>query len=92
MIAKIKPGTDTMHYELTKASAKQVECTNYKRTNRIIGFDTAGNPTYDGACLATKTVTLDATFPPFEPDKRYTNGRKVGMVLEPDGDMVAAAW
>lgn len=92
VIGKVKQTGEVTHVDFTKQSTKQVQCTNYKESNKIRGFDSAGNIVYDGSCLAYETVTVDATLEALDADKRYAEGLKAGMVIEPDGDLPAAAW
>ena len=61
---------------------------------RILGLLFSLTLAFGGPAHAQEVLRVgtDATFPPFDPDARYTVGLKAGMVIEPDGDMVAAAW
>ncbi|MBL9018067.1 MAG: hypothetical protein JNL83_28030 [Myxococcales bacterium] len=92
VVAKVEVKGDKAKVTFKKEFEKQEQCTNWKSSNRITQITSSGSVIYESWCTASKSVTVDTSFPPQTVKARYVEGLKPGMAWSSTEDVGGVAY
>lgn len=92
VVAKVDIKGDMATVTFKKEFEKQEQCTNWKSSNRITQITSSGSVIYESWCTASKSVTVDTSFPPQKVKARYVEGLKPGMAWSSTEDVGGVAY
>ena len=92
VVAKVEVKGDKAKVTFKKEFEKQEQCTNWKSSNRITQITSSGSVIYESWCTASKSVTVDTSFPPQRVKARYVEGLKPGMAWSSTEEVGGVAY